>query len=128
MSQNTPAYSSSGIPTAHSGFANPTAHSGSAIPTGTDCTDTQNPTLPSIQDLDFSRFAIGQGQFGCPVCQKVIRGTKKDFRRHYMIHTGDKPFACAYCPYRANRSHHLKNHLGIHHPDVAVLVPSVEPQ
>ncbi|KAF2363556.1 Zinc finger C2H2-type, partial [Trinorchestia longiramus] len=48
--------------------------------------------------------------YACPICGKEFYD-KKDFRRHYMIHTGDRPFACPHCPYKASRMYSLKNHL-----------------
>jgi len=46
----------------------------------------------------------------CPYCGKVIR-QRNDFKRHLRIHTGEKPFACPYCPYRATQSTNLKGHI-----------------
>ena len=54
--------------------------------------------------------------FRCVVCNKSFV-TKGDYRRHYRIHTGEKPFACSYCPYRANQSPNLGRHVKRRHPD-----------
>ncbi|MPC10544.1 Zinc finger protein 516 [Portunus trituberculatus] len=32
-------------------------------------------------------------------------------KRHLMIHRGEKPFLCPYCPHRANQKGNLKYHI-----------------
>lgn len=48
--------------------------------------------------------------FKCPVCHKIL-ADKYMFRRHYMIHTGEKPYACTVCPYRTIQKGDLKFHM-----------------
>ncbi|XP_018023146.1 longitudinals lacking protein, isoforms F/I/K/T isoform X19 [Hyalella azteca] len=48
--------------------------------------------------------------YACPVCGKEFYD-KKDFRRHYMIHTGEKPYPCPHCAYRARRASALRLHV-----------------
>lgn len=50
----------------------------------------------------------------CPVCSKTFQN-KKDFRRHYMIHTGEKPFSCPHCSYRARLKSNMKAHIFSRH-------------
>lgn len=53
--------------------------------------------------------------YKCPVCIKTFHD-KKDFRRHYMIHTGERPHACPLCQYKARLLCTLKQHIQkIHH-------------
>ncbi|XP_063595663.1 zinc finger protein 467-like [Penaeus indicus] len=53
----------------------------------------------------------------CPVCGKAFKGDKYKFRlsRHMIIHTGQKPFACPHCPYRAARRDHVSRHVRMVH-------------
>jgi len=48
--------------------------------------------------------------FLCPFCDKQFRA-RGDFRRHYRVHTGQKPFACLLCPYRAVQRKNLVGHM-----------------
>ncbi|XP_045583216.1 longitudinals lacking protein, isoforms H/M/V isoform X16 [Procambarus clarkii] len=54
--------------------------------------------------------------FVCPYCRTVSFMSMSDLRRHVRIHTGEKPYACPYCPYRAKRTTHLQDHVRRRHP------------
>lgn len=77
---------------------------------------------------------VGPGGFGeghesrgliCPVCGKEFnsRNRRQDLQRHLLSHTGERPFACPFCPYRATLKGNLKKHIqGLH----AQLLKAVE--
>lgn len=52
----------------------------------------------------------------CPACPKSFPSPYK-LQRHYVIHTGQKPFICTLCGTSFTQSGHLKTHLQkVHHP------------
>ena len=57
---------------------------------------------------------LGDRQYACPYCNKIMK-MKADVKRHIRTHTGEKPFACKFCPYRCIQKvqltgHMIKNH------------------
>lgn len=55
----------------------------------------------------------------CCVCGRAFRGRNRhqNLSTHMRIHTGETPFPCPHCPYRAKRKAHLQMHLErIHSP------------
>ena len=65
----------------------------------------------------------------CKYCGKVFAGRNRQQRlqSHSLIHTGEKPHPCPYCPYRARLKYNLKKHVfTMHHlrgDNAAVLLP-----
>ncbi|KAK7072380.1 hypothetical protein SK128_024909 [Halocaridina rubra] len=49
---------------------------------------------PQYLSSSKSRFPI------CQLCGRMF-GQTEDLRRHIRTHTGEKPYKCPYCPYRA---------------------------
>ncbi|XP_042888886.1 longitudinals lacking protein, isoforms H/M/V-like isoform X12 [Penaeus japonicus] len=41
-----------------------------------------------------------KARLSCQLCGRMF-GQMEDLRRHFRTHTGEKPYTCPYCPYRA---------------------------
>lgn len=52
----------------------------------------------------------------CPFCFKHFYGSV-DLERHKRTHTGEKPFACPHCSYRATQLGNLQRHIKSKHPN-----------
>lgn len=52
----------------------------------------------------------------CPQCTRIFSSIR-DLDRHFLTHTGEKPYECPHCPHRANRKGNLKTHIRALHPD-----------
>ena len=46
----------------------------------------------------------------CPLCSKDMK-TISNLKQHFRMHTGERPYPCHLCPYRASRGTHLRSHL-----------------
>ena len=69
-----------------------------------------------VSELDMNMLLKENRCYQCPVCHRDVR-EKADFVRHYMIHTGEKPFCCKFCPYKATRKFTLFRHIRTVHPE-----------
>ena len=58
----------------------------------------------------------------CPSCDKMFF-TKKDVKRHMVVHTKDRDFLCQFCPQRFGRRDHLVRHLNKTHPGEGGIPP-----
>ncbi len=59
-----------------------------------------------------SKSSSTAGKFPCKLCQKVL-STKQTLASHMLVHTGEKPYKCDFCPMayrdRGSWKNHLKN-------------------
>ena len=64
--------------------------------------------------LDVKMYWEPSGRYRCPYCGKSMGGVG-DFRRHLMIHTGEKPYGCPFCAYRAIQRSDVTRHCRTKH-------------
>lgn len=55
-------------------------------------------------------------KYPCDQCSKKFP-TKKDLRRHSVVHTGNREFACQHCTARFGRKDHMTRHAKKTHPE-----------
>lgn len=78
----------------------------------------------SLMDRSTANFGSGEGieqgnlaDRTCKFCGFVLR-LKSSMAAHMRRHTGDKPFKCPHCDYRATQRGPLKYHIKAKHPDL----------
>lgn len=66
--------------------------------------------IPLYDQLEFDNICTPRKTFKCPVCD-IECPDKGQFRRHYMTHSGEKPYGCNLCPYRCIRKGDVRYHM-----------------
>lgn len=71
----------------------------------------QDDLLNHLKTHTGSRGAKGTSdkKFGCNQCDKKFF-TRKDLKRHSVVHTGNREFSCPYCSQRFGRKDHMTRH------------------
>ncbi|XP_050697781.1 longitudinals lacking protein, isoforms A/B/D/L-like isoform X5 [Eriocheir sinensis] len=70
------------------------------------------------QGLDAADLDLGARRHQCEVCGRGFR-LANDLRRHLRTHTGEKPFLCPHCPYRASQKQSVNRHVRTVHADLS---------
>lgn len=55
-----------------------------------------------------------QSHYSCPCCYREF-SKSSNLKRHILTHTGEKPYACPICPYRAVQKVQVVQHLKSKH-------------
>lgn len=66
---------------------------------------------------DVGDQSVANGDHVCRFCRKSFL-CKTHLDRHERIHTGEKPFACPHCQYRASQKGSVKRHIFMVHRDI----------
>eukprot|EP00088_Acartia_fossae_P020378 TRINITY_DN2197_c0_g1_i1.p1 TRINITY_DN2197_c0_g1~~TRINITY_DN2197_c0_g1_i1.p1 ORF type:complete len:669 (-),score=141.23 TRINITY_DN2197_c0_g1_i1:8-1912(-) len=65
----------------------------------------------ALESLD--QQVVNKKKFECDRCKKLF-STKKVLKRHYRIHTGDKPYTCEFCNKSFGAPSNLSEHRTLH--------------
>ncbi|KAK8750793.1 hypothetical protein OTU49_015005 [Cherax quadricarinatus] len=79
------------------------------------------PVLPQASPMldagEMGDMEMGGRRHLCGVCGRGFR-LANDLRRHLRIHTGEKPFHCPHCIYRASQKQSVNRHIRTVHADL----------
>lgn len=70
--------------------------------------------------------AVRERKYSCERCDRRFY-TRKDVRRHAVVHTGRRDFLCPRCAQRFGRRDHLTRHLKKSHAQDSGLIPPIPP-
>ncbi|RWS12882.1 hypothetical protein B4U79_04140 [Dinothrombium tinctorium] len=77
---------------------------------GIDNRTNEEPTKPSNKgNTRYTKRPPNERRFKCDECDRMFF-TRKDVKRHMVVHTGVRNFACPYCQQRFGRKDHLVRH------------------
>lgn len=68
----------------------------------------------SLEETEGTGVRPPAGLKVCHICGKGFSG-KRDLIRHVRSHTGERPFQCPACHYRASIKSHMKRHMFLKH-------------
>ncbi|XP_037798493.1 zinc finger protein 771-like [Penaeus monodon] len=69
-----------------------------------------------VQSMARASAAVRHRGHVCAICNKAFE-TRYKLERHQRTHTGEKPYACPYCPHRCNQRDNLKAHIASRHKE-----------
>lgn len=75
---------------------------------------------PTHAHLEPTDADMGARRHQCGVCGRGFR-LANDLRRHVRTHTGEKPYLCPHCPYRASQKQSVNRHVRTVHADLFLL-------
>ncbi|XP_029363145.1 zinc finger protein PLAGL2-like [Echeneis naucrates] len=81
---------------------------------------------PPLEGNTNSAVAVRERKYSCERCDRRFY-TRKDVRRHAVVHTGRRDFLCPRCAQRFGRRDHLTRHLKKSHAQESGLLPTCVP-
>ena len=79
--------------------------------------------LKKHRDLIRDEGSIATKMLQCPECPRMLDSNSK-LIIHSRVHTGERPFACSECNYKAKQKRHLRAHIKNIHQKVTIEKPN----